>query len=139
MPLFRCLNCRRDFEAEKPVCEPCGLDPSRDPRDGQYIVERSVIHFDKPHAKVVGRGVGHAACNPALKTAGRSGVGFTGEKPAVTCPACKETAAFLSKEPPPMNTVVTPTGETIQTPMPALPVTPMAEPMPAAPFPAEEE
>lgn len=93
MPLYRCLNCRREFELDKPACSHCGLDPAADPRDAQSLVELVVIHFDAPHRSVTGRGVGHAACDPKLKVG--SGVVATGEKKAVNCRKCKASPAYL--------------------------------------------
>ncbi len=96
LKLYRCLNCKREFEADKPACEPCGLDPAKNPRDAQYVAELTVVHFDPP-TKVVGRGKNYAACDPRLKI-GRPDTQFTGEPTAVTCKACKAVAEYRAAE-----------------------------------------
>lgn len=99
MPVYRCTNCKREAEHPAPRCEPCGLDPARDPRDAPLVVELAAIHFDPPHATVKGRGLGHAACDPAnprLKVG--VGAAFTGEREHVTCPACRASAAYAAAE-----------------------------------------
>ena|SRR6185437_11427644 len=95
--LFRCNMCKREFEAAKPACTDCGLDPAKQPRDAHLLVELVTIHFDAP-TKVPGRGVGHAACDPRKKV----GFGhFSGERRAVSCPACKASPAFMAEDTPP--------------------------------------
>lgn len=99
MGLYRCNHCQppRTFEADRPVCEACGLDPKKDARHGRFIDQLLVIHYDPPTA-IRGIGQNVAACNPKLRVGGQ-GVGptaerFTGEKTAVTCEKCKQTAAY---------------------------------------------
>lgn len=93
MPLYRCANCGNEAEHAAPKCEPCGLDPKADPRDAQLLIELVTIHFDPPHAKVTGRGLGHAACD-ASKKVGRGPDRFTGERDVVNCAACKASEPF---------------------------------------------
>lgn len=92
MRLFRCRNCNREFRADVPACEACGLDAAKDPRDEGVVVEMVTIHFDPP-TKVVGRGQGHAACDPRIKV-GTPGVVFTGDRGVANCEACKTSVAF---------------------------------------------
>lgn len=92
MPLFRCLNCTKDFEADRPACAGCGVDPETNPRHANVVVRLETIHYDAP-THVPGIGVGHAACDPAVKV-GRGKVMASGEASAVNCPACKRTEAF---------------------------------------------
>jgi len=111
MRLFRCRNCNREFRADVPACEACGLDAAKDPRDAELVVPLALIHLDPP-THVEGRGRGHAACDPKLKAAakdpralapGEPVVMFTSEPTAANCPACKVTpeyAAALAGETP---------------------------------------
>jgi DNA-directed RNA polymerase subunit RPC12/RpoP len=92
MPLYRCLECNRQFEAAKPVCAECGIDPEKDKRDEGVVVELMTIHFDPP-TKRAGRGHNYAACDPKLKV-GHPRCQFTSEPDAVNCAKCKETEAF---------------------------------------------
>lgn len=94
--LFRCLNCAKDFEAEKPACAGCGVDPAADPRDAGLIVPLVLTHFDPP-AQRVGRGRGHAACDPKLRV-GSPRCAFTGEPAAVNCPDCQKAEAFVASD-----------------------------------------
>lgn len=94
MPLFRCLNCSREFDAARPSCSACGLDPATNPRHTDLFVPLLLHHFDPP-TNVPGIGKGHAACDPAIKC-GRPGMMFTGEPGAVNCPKCKATEAFVA-------------------------------------------
>lgn len=94
--LFRCLNCAKDFEAEKPACAGCGVDPAADPRDADLIVPLVPTHFDPP-SKRVGRGRGHAACDPKLRV-GAPRCAFTGEPVAVNCAACQKTEEFIAAD-----------------------------------------
>lgn len=99
MALFRCNLCKREFEAAKPACANCELDPAKDPRDAELLVELKTIHFDAP-TRIPGRGVGFAACDSKKRT----GVGsdqFSGEKTSVNCPKCKASAAYLGEDTPP--------------------------------------
>lgn len=96
MSLFRCLECRAEFEAPVPACAACGIDPAKDPRDADLVAPLVTIHFDPPHRRK-GRGMGHAACNPGLKV-GHPGCAFTGEPLAVNCAKCKASAAFVAAE-----------------------------------------
>lgn len=94
--LYRCLVCTREFEADKPACEACGIDPATDPRNKDVIVPLVTHHFDPP-SKVPGRGLGHAACNPRLRI-GTPKCAFTGEPESVNCAACKASAQFLAAD-----------------------------------------
>lgn len=94
MPLFRCLECRAEFEATQPACVACGIDPAADQRDADMVVPLMVHHFDAPGRRA-GRGVGFAACNPKLKV-GSPKCMFTGEPGSVNCPKCKLTEVFLA-------------------------------------------
>lgn len=100
MPLYKCSNCPlptgdcRVFEADDPVC-PCGID-GRDPEMAGIIRPVETIHFDPPHPVVKGRGTRQAACGHGRvgSVVGRSMVLASGERDAVNCKACKETAVF---------------------------------------------
>lgn len=94
MPLFRCTACQGEFEAARPACAACGLDPEADPRDKGAVVSLVTVHFDAPGRRP-GVGVGHAACDPRLKV-GRPRCAFSGEPSAVNCPKCKATEAFAA-------------------------------------------
>ncbi len=94
MPLYRCLSCGGQFEAAKPACAVCGIDPAADPRDGEAIVELVLHHFDPP-SKRPGRGLGCAACNPKIRV-GVPKCAFTGEPEHVNCAACRATAAYAA-------------------------------------------
>jgi hypothetical protein len=93
MPLFRCLECRKEFEAALPACTACGIDPAADPRDADLVVPLVTVHFDPPTRRT-GRGCGHAACDPKLKVG--AGAAFSGEPRAVNCAACKASAPFVA-------------------------------------------
>lgn len=95
MALFRCLNCRAEFEAAAPACAPCGLDAAKSPRDAELVVKLETIHFDPPSG-VAGRGLNHAACDPRLTLGG--GRRFTGEPGSVTCAKCKQTEAYTAAD-----------------------------------------
>lgn len=94
MPLFRCLECNREFEALKPACAECGVDPEKDARDVGVVQEIKTHHFDPPSRRE-GRGMGHAACDPKLKV-GHPACMFTGEPSSVNCPKCKASEAFVA-------------------------------------------
>jgi hypothetical protein len=105
MPMYRCLNCKGEFQADKPACAACELDATTNPRDAQYIVELAVIHYDPP-TRIAGRGKNVAACDPKIRVGLRAGAGpgamLSGEKGAVTCPACKASEAFTADADPGM-------------------------------------
>ncbi len=92
MKLFRCYNCKREFEAAAPACTPCGIDPVAHPRDAGIVVPLVLHHFDPPGRRP-GVGLNHAACDPKIK-AGTRGLAFTGEAEHVNCPKCKLTEAY---------------------------------------------
>jgi len=94
MPLYRCLECRAEFEADKPACARCGIDPATDPRDADIVVPLVTVHFDPP-SKRRGRGLGHAACDPQIRF-GAVGAAFTSEPGSVNCAACKASEVFLA-------------------------------------------
>jgi hypothetical protein len=93
VPLYRCLHCKAEFDAPRPACAACGLDPAKDPRDASQFAEMAVVHFDPP-SHVEGRGKGFAACDPKVRYGGDRR--FTGEPAAVTCPACKTSEALAA-------------------------------------------
>ena len=96
MPMYRCYGCRREFEAAKPICEPCGIDAVANPRDKEVVVRLVTIHLDPPGRRV-GVGKNHAACDPTIKL-GAKNCQFTAEPSAVTCPKCKATDVFAAVE-----------------------------------------
>jgi hypothetical protein len=89
--LFRCNNCGRTFEADRPVCETCGVDEAQDGRLTGIVVPIATIHFDPPHPKVRHRGQGRLACDPKRLVAGSRA---TGEPSVVNCRLCRETEAW---------------------------------------------
>lgn len=94
MTLYRCGNpkCKSpEFEADKPVCPACGLDGTN-PRYAAYITRLEIIHFDPPDPIIETRGMGYCACDPKLSSTG--GRRSTAAHAAVTCSACKASAAF---------------------------------------------
>ena len=93
MSLWRCLNCKAEFQADKPVCAACELDPTTDPRAADLFRAIEVIHFDPP-TRVPGVGRNHAACDPKVRYGANRM--FTGEPGSVTCPACKASPAFAA-------------------------------------------
>lgn len=107
MPTFLCRNHPdpaggAPFEADKPVCPFCGLDRDERPEYRQYIAEREVVHFDPPHPVLLGGGLNKTACgSQPLGGDPRNGrfVYASGDRLAVTCPACKLTDAFKSDKP----------------------------------------
>lgn len=120
---YRCYACTndtgafgRDFEVrledsaplvklpnsttgEAVSCPNCGLSNTHVSHGGN-VVPLLLVHFDPPLTKeMYGRaGKGHIACNPAEPVVKARPKGqelyATGEPLAVTCPKCKETAAF---------------------------------------------
>lgn len=97
MPLYRCTNCNAVAEHPTPKCVPCGLDAATEPRAATIIHELALIHFDPPHATVVGWGIGFAACDPKLKV-GAVDMRATGERAHVNCPKCKANPLFAAAE-----------------------------------------
>jgi hypothetical protein len=89
--LFRCNNCGRTFEADRPVCETCGIDQAQDGRLTGIVVPIATIHFDPPHPKVRHRGQGRLACDSKRLVAGSRA---TGEPSVVNCRLCRETEAW---------------------------------------------
>lgn len=96
MKLYRCLNCSAEFEADRPACAKCDIDPAKDPRDKDIVVPLVLIHFDPP-GKRVGQGAGHAACDPKIRV-GSPKCAFSGEPTAVNCAACKATAVYIAQD-----------------------------------------
>lgn len=96
MKMFRCLQCNREFEAEKPACVECGVDSQKDPADRGIVQEIAMIHFDPPSRRP-GQGLGYAACD-SKKKIGTPKCQFTGEPTAVTCKACQESEAFKAAD-----------------------------------------
>jgi len=99
MSRYRCYGCvgegglrGRDFEADKPECEKCGITAAsrKDLRD--LVVELAVIHFDPP-SKVEGVGEGKAACDPRVVTH-TPGRHFTMHAASATCPRCRAADAW---------------------------------------------
>lgn len=103
MKLWKCWNCHddrgnpgKDFAAAEPVCPGCGLD-ARTPDGKDAVVARAVIHLDPPHPVRRNKGTGARPCDGKPV-----GVGMASGVPAaVTCPACRATAAFgtLAEDP----------------------------------------
>lgn len=96
---YRCYGCvsegglrGRDFDADRPECDRCGITAAsrKDLRD--LVVELAVIHFDPP-SRVDGVGEGKAACDDRIVThsANRK---FTGYAASVTCARCRAADAW---------------------------------------------
>lgn len=85
--LFRCNNCGRTFEADRPVCATCDIDAAQDARLADIVVPILTVHFDPPHPKVRRRGQGHLACDLKRPVAGSRA---TGEPSVVNCSRCRE-------------------------------------------------
>lgn len=98
MGLYRCMQCRAEFDARAPVCVPCGIDPAKNPRHTDLVLPLVLHHYDPP-TSVEGIGTNRAACNRALRV-GAPKCAFTGDKNAVNCPKCKLTKEFLDTEAP---------------------------------------
>ena len=94
MPLYKCYQCGKVFDAAKPVCEACGIDAEADVRDTDVVQELKLHHFDPPSRRA-GRGLGYAACDPKIKV-GAPKCMFTGEPDAVNCPKCKATEVYVA-------------------------------------------
>jgi hypothetical protein len=92
MPLYRCENCATVFEADRPSCKQCKIDPAKDARFARLFSKLLLIHFDPP-THVRGIGKGHLACMPAVGV-GMGGHRATGEPAVVNCKACRATAAW---------------------------------------------
>lgn len=88
---YRCTNCGTDFVADKPACAKCDIDATTDPQATGIIHPLVTIHYDPPHAKIKGRGLGHRACAPTTHIGRGRG---TGEASVVNCEACKATVAY---------------------------------------------
>lgn len=107
MPLYLCRNHPvpggAPFEADRPVCPHCGLDRDASPEYRSYIADRELVHFDPPHPIIADRGMNRTACsNQPLGGDPRNGgktVIASGDREAVTCPACKMTEAFKGDKP----------------------------------------
>ncbi len=103
---FRCYNCAppHEFSACLPVCPKCGAD-ARIESNAPYLVTLVTIHFDPLHPVLhgygpgkyaqSGRGQGIMACTENQWPPGTT---VSGETAVVTCPACRETAAFGAAE-----------------------------------------
>lgn len=99
---YRCQNplCagKPDFwvdAGKDPACPGCEISIT-DERFKSLITPVAILHFDPP-SHVPGFGRGYWACNPAkavVVNVGRDRA--TGDPLVVTCPACKETAAYAS-------------------------------------------
>ena len=89
--LCRCTNCNRTFEAPRPLCEVCAIDPLKDRRFAGIVVKVAKVHFDPPHPTVRGHGVGFTACSPAKPVQGQHA---SGEAHVVNCAACRATDAW---------------------------------------------
>jgi hypothetical protein len=91
--LWRCYNPKctpegaavpgHDFTGTEAQCPNCGLRQD-DKKHGALIVKRVVMHFETPHAIVLGGGSGQSACGKDLSKGGR----HTRSPSVVTCPAC---------------------------------------------------
>ncbi len=97
MPIYRCENCGGEAEHPTPKCVPCGLDAKAEPRAAAVLTELATIHFDPPHPKVTGWGLGHAACDPKIKI-GHDDARFSGQRDAVNCQRCKTSALYAAAE-----------------------------------------
>jgi hypothetical protein len=98
--LWRCLNpdCAApggpavfDYEAAGGACPKCGTTPAAAPN---AVVERACIHYlvNDPRGPIrLPHGGRQVACLPLLARLPRYA---TGERVAVTCPACRATAVF---------------------------------------------
>ena len=95
MRLWRCEQCGRAFEADRPKCEKCGIDPAEDTRLIRFFTLLKRVHFDPP-TKWPGIGRGTLACDPARKLGQlkASEEAATGEPSAVTCKACLASAEW---------------------------------------------
>lgn len=91
MSLFRCSNCGKTFEAKRPACAACGIDPAKDPRAAGIVHRLETIHYDPPHDVIRHRGKGHLACDPKKPVAGNRA---TGEPSVVNCARCRETDSW---------------------------------------------
>ena len=101
---YRCQNplCagKPDFwvDTDKVAACPCCEISITDKRFGKVISPLVVMHFEPP-SHVAGYGRGHYACDPGkvvVQVATRGRELATGEPRAVTCPSCKETAAYAA-------------------------------------------
>jgi hypothetical protein len=104
MALYRCTNCGRDFENDRPACAQCDIDPAKDPRLGRFIIRLEIVHFDPP-TRFPGMGQGHAACNPLLKV-GKQIAHATGDPSCVNCTRCRETEAWKTANAGPQRELV---------------------------------
>ena len=93
MPLFRCANCHRTFEAEYHYCAKCDINSLAEPRYSGIVQRLKTIHYDPPDPKVKGKGQGKYACN-GRPVRGTEHEAATGEPGAVNCEACKATDAY---------------------------------------------
>ena len=103
MGLWRCWNPRCtdgpkpgfDFEAaavgDVGECPKCHV-KSNDPRFGNLIVRRVVIHFDPPHEAIDGATLAVCACDGKPRFPRKTSNAW----PAVTCPVCMQTPAFAA-------------------------------------------
>jgi hypothetical protein len=94
--LWKCWNCTddrgnpgKDFAGTEPVCPGCGLD-ARTPDGKDAVVARATIHLDPPHPVRRNKGTGKRACDGKPVGTGMA----SGVPDAVTCPACRATAAY---------------------------------------------
>lgn len=99
MKRYKCWNCLddrnmpgREFEADKPVCPTCGLDPVKHPEGKGLLVEIKPCHFVPPHPVIKSRGTGKRACDG--KPVGTASQPCTAEPPVVTCRACQQSDEF---------------------------------------------
>ena len=91
MNRYLCTNCGRTFEAPRPMCEPCEIDPLKDRRMAGVVLKVEIVHYDPP-SKVKHRGLGVLACDPKTPVHGKRA---TGEPHVVNCAACRKTEAWL--------------------------------------------
>lgn len=101
--LWRCYACLdgktgmpgHDFESEAamPTCPKC-LTDSSNPRHVKFFTRRETVHFDAPSG-LPDTGVGHLACDPSERIPQGERYRFTSEPRSVTCPKCRETAAWI--------------------------------------------
>lgn len=86
MPLYRCNNCGKEFEATRPACATCNIDPKVDPRFHAIVVRIETIHFDPP-SHVRHFGIGKRPCDGKSIKGGMA----TAVPAVVTCKRCRDT------------------------------------------------
>jgi rubredoxin len=88
---YRCNKCRKVFLADRPACEKCGIDASKNPRLSAIIVPVVTMHFE-PMSEHFGIGIGELACQPGRPIA--AGLRFTGAPSVANCEQCRASAVW---------------------------------------------